>query len=309
MIILAAAHIRPDIPVEELLEEYAGENSSFLEINGANIHYRDEGSGEPLVLIHGWASSLHTWDDWTEILKEDFRVIRLDLPGFGLTGPVDTADYSAEYFAEIVKGLLDELNIGKSHIAGNSMGGRVTASFASNYPERTDKIILLNAAGYITESSDTLGFINTKIISFMARYITPRYIVRTMIKDVYADADKLTEETVIRYQKMLLREGNRSVIFRVLESSDTGLMNESEKEKLNNIKSPALIMWGDEDRWIPPEHAYLFENDIPDSRVIMYEDAGHVPMEEIPVRSALDAAGFLSEKDPESIEEEPIPSS
>ncbi len=79
-------HIRIDIPVETLAQEFANEQSRFIEVDGLNVHYRDEGEGEPLVLLHGWSASLHTWDVWTEKLKRDFRVIRLDLPAFGLTG-------------------------------------------------------------------------------------------------------------------------------------------------------------------------------------------------------------------------------
>ena len=299
MIIFAVTHIRADIPLEELLDDYAGESSSFLEIDGGSIHYRDEGSGEPLLLIHGWASSLHTWDDWAEILKEDFRVIRLDLPGFGLTGPVKDAVYSTEYFAKVVTELLDELNIQKTHIAGSSMGGRVAAYFAGNYPERTNRLILLNAAGYITESSGTPGLFSAEIVSFLARHITPRYIMRIVMKGVVADGDKVTEEIVTRYQKMLLREGNRSIIFSVLGNSDVGLSSDKEREKLKNLAPPTLIMWGDKDRWVPPEHAYLYKEDIPGSRLIMYDGVGHIPMEEIPVKSALDAADFLSEGEPD----------
>ena len=173
--LLLAFHWRPDIPVEKLLEEYAGENSRFVEIDGLKVHYRDEGSGEPVVLLHGVLSSLHTWDGWTAELQRERRVIRLDLPGFGLTGPGTEPQINLDYYVEFMAKFLDALGLERVTMAGNSMGGGITWLFAARYPERVDKIVLLDAAGFLT-ADDNLNLFKlagSPVLKPLVRYCTP----------------------------------------------------------------------------------------------------------------------------------------
>ena len=86
IILIGKYIVSPDKTFEELAPKYAAAPSQFMALNGMKIHYRDEGVGPPIVLIHGTGASLHTWNDWTKELIEDYRVIRLDLPAYGLTG-------------------------------------------------------------------------------------------------------------------------------------------------------------------------------------------------------------------------------
>ncbi|MFY9114154.1 MAG: alpha/beta hydrolase [Dethiobacteria bacterium] len=288
-------HIRIDIPVETLAQEFANEQSRFIEVDGLNVHYRDEGEGEPLVLLHGWSASLHTWDVWTEKLKRDFRVIRLDLPAFGLTGPATDADYSIDYYVDFLDHFLTALDVQESYIAGNSLGGGITWLYAAKYPEKVKKIILLDAAGYRAEMPSIEKLASPDTVRSVIRYITPRYAIHFLVKQVYGENEKVTDETVSRYHRLLLREGNREVMFRVLDKIQDR-ENEDVKQLLNGIEVPALIIWGEKDAWIPLELAYRFEQDIPNARLITYENAGHIPMEEIPEVTAHDARSFLLEK-------------
>lgn len=286
-------HLRFDLPVETLAREYAGETSSFIDIDGLDVHYCEEGAGEPLVLIHGWAASLHTWDSWAEILKEDFRIIRMDLPGFGLTGPAESADYSLDFYVDFLDRFLTALGVEESHIAGNSLGGGITWLYAASHPEKVKKAILIDAAGYKMESTPSITRLaGPKAVQSMLRYVTPRYAVGFLVKQVYGDKEKVSGDTVRRYYRLLLREGNREVLFKVLDKTHK-LGDKEVRELLNGIEAPALIMWGEQDAWIPPELAYRFEQDIPGARLITYEGAGHIPMEEIPEITARDAKSFL----------------
>src|SRR6202171_2495908 len=146
--IAIAAMVRRDIPLEALLPEYGAAPSKFVEIEGMRIHYRDEGAGQPLVLLHGVGSSLFTWDRWVRQLAGTRRLIRLDLPGFGLTGPAPDGDYTAARYVRVVAALLDSLGVARTDIAGNSMGGRTALMFALAHPERVRKLILVDAGGF-----------------------------------------------------------------------------------------------------------------------------------------------------------------
>ncbi len=297
LLLIAALHIRTDIPVEKLMEEYGGAPSKFMEIDGMQLHYRDEGEGEPIVLIHGAMASLHTWDGWTEdMLQAGFRVIRLDLPAFGLTGPNADGEYGFDYYADIVAELLDNLNVEKSSMAGNSLGGGVTWAFASRYPGRTDKIILVDAAGFaLDEDLSSIGDLaGISIIKPFVRYFTPRYIIGIFVSQVYGDSSKIADETLARYYRLLRREGNREVLYNLVGTVNS--MDEADlRERLASIQAPTLIMWGDKDLWIPLENAYMFQESITGSELIVYEGAGHVPMEEIPAETGKDAIAFLQE--------------
>src|SRR6202171_338422 len=142
-----AAMVCPDIPLTALLPEYGAAPSKFVEIEGMRIHYRDEGAGSPLVLLHGFGSSLYTWDGWVRQLAGTRRLIHLDLPGFGLTGPAPDGDYRTERYAHVVAALLDRLGVERIDVAGNSMGGRTALMFALAHPERVRKLILVDAGG------------------------------------------------------------------------------------------------------------------------------------------------------------------
>lgn len=292
--LLIALHIRPDIPVDRLMEEYAGEPSQFVEVGGLAVHYRDEGAGEPVVLLHGALSSLHTWDGWTSELSNEYRVIRLDLPGYGLTGPNSDGVYGFDYYVEFLAGFLDALGIERASIAGNSLGGGITWAFAAQYPERVDKIILLNAAGFISETDEISlsRLLRSPLLRTAARYITPRFLVASFVRQVYGDPGKIDDDTVTRYYRLLRREGNRDTLL-AFGGSAASYSGMDIRQALASISAPALILWGDEDSWIPVDNAYLFKESLPGSTLIVYEGAGHVPMEEIPLETVRDVITFL----------------
>ena len=177
--IAIAAMVRPDIPLAKLLPEYGAAPSKFIEIEGMRIHYRDEGAGQPLVLLHGFGSSLYTWDRWVRQLAGTRRLIRLDLPGFGLTGPAPDGDYSAERYVRVVAALLDSLGVERTDIAGNSMGGRTALMFALAHPERVRKLILVDAGGFAPMPPPMLfRLANTPIVGrWLVLHVTPRFVV------------------------------------------------------------------------------------------------------------------------------------
>ncbi|NLA11171.1 MAG: alpha/beta hydrolase [Firmicutes bacterium] len=291
---IALAHLRLDLPVEKLAQEFTNEYSHFVEVDGVEVHYREEGAGEPLVLLHGWSASLHTWDGWAKELQEDFRVIRLDLPGFGLTGPVAGAEYSLEFYADFLNRFLSALEIEQCCMAGNSLGGGITWFFTAKYPEKVRKMILVDAAGYNFELPAITKLAQPKVVRYAIRHLTPRYAIGVLVRQVYGDTKKVTAATVDRYYRLLLREGNRVNLFDILDQA-SGPDDAAVTKLLKHVEIPALIMWGEQDGWIPLELGHRFAEELSEARLIIYEGAGHIPMEELPETTAADARNFLLE--------------
>jgi pimeloyl-ACP methyl ester carboxylesterase len=336
-----ASLMRPDIPVDRLIETYANESSIFMHIDGMNVHVRDEGNGPAILLLHGTFSSLHTWDDWTTALSDSFRVIRLDLPGFGLTGPHPSNDYSNKATLLLLDTLRQNLGISSWSMAGNSLGGRIAMNYARHFPQQTDNLILLNPAYNLPPNpllvqnldvnknlsiseNDTVSknsqivnnpptntaqqenqsvqrplvsrsLRNPAILNLLS-VLTPRSFIHFALKEVYADEERINMDTVQRYFELLRRDGNRKTYLTRNEppSVDRSYLPElPEPISPYEIQSPILIMWGEKDKWIPVRWAPVLNSALTHSELIIYPDAGHVPMEEIPEITVRDAKIFL----------------
>lgn len=275
--------------MEALLEKYTNEFSDFIEVQRVMVHYRDEGSGEPLVLVHGTFASLHCFDGWVELLKPHFRIIRMDLPGFGLTGPKPDNKYSIDIFTDFLQEFLDKLGIDKCAIAGNSLGGWLSWEFALKCPERVSKMILIDAAGYINDNNYPLPFViaQTPVLRNVFNYV-PKAVVRRFVRQVFYDQTKVTDELVDRYFDLFHREGNKEAFVRIANCYFV-----QNTHNLVQLSIPVLVMWGNNDNWLNVEHAAKFKRDLINCSVLLYDHAGHVPMEEIPEQTAMDALNFL----------------
>ncbi len=272
-----------DIPVDKLKNKYAGPTSRFITINGMDVHYRDQGRGIPIVLIHGTGASLHTWNDWTSGLQGDYRIIRMDLPAFGLTGPHPKGNYSIEGYTTFINNFLTKLKIDTCYLVGNSLGGNIAWNYTSDYPDRVKKLILIDASGYSSnrkKSPWAFRLARTPVLNAVVRYVTPRSLFKKNLEAVYFDDQKITEELIDRYYDMMLREGNRQAfIDRVKMPAVTDI------DKLKTIKTETLVIWGADDEWIPVSNGQKFVRDLPNAKLVVIEDTGHVPMEESPEES------------------------
>lgn len=277
--------------LEELKEKYTNEHSKFVTVDGLEIHYRDEGVGDVMLLVHGTFASLHAFDDWTEILKKEYRVVRLDLPGFGITGPNPEHQYNIDRYSEFINSFLTELSIDKCAIAGNSLGGWLSWEFTLKYPERINKMILIDAAGYINDRNFPLPFViaQTPVLRNVFNYV-PKAVVRRFVRQVFNDQSKVTDEVVNRYFDLFHRDGNKEAFVKIANS-----YFQQNTHNLHQLKMPVLIMWGEHDNWLSVDHSHKFKRDLVNSQLIIYKDVGHVPMEEIPAESARDLLNFMKE--------------
>lgn len=284
------------ITADEIKARHLHPDSQFLPVLGMNVHYRDVNhTGDPaapvVILLHGVFSSLHTWDDWTPHLSKQFRVISLDAPNFGLTGrhPEGMRPY---LYSDFLDAFTQALNLPKVHLAGNSLGGWMSWEFAARFPDKVEKIILLDSAGFFFVPPLVLIGMGLPLGGVIAaRTPIPRKVLHAIVRTTYGDKSRLSKPVLDRYYDLLMRSGNRQAAAKVLSF----IRNKGgfKKSLLKRVQHPVLVMWGKNDGWIPPAHAQHFQAALPQAKVIMYDNCGHMPMEEIPEQSAQDALSFL----------------
>jgi pimeloyl-ACP methyl ester carboxylesterase len=285
----------PDRPVSELTARWAPPPSVFIDVAGMHVHMRDEGVRDdpsPIVLLHGTAASLHTWEDWVDALKIRRRVIRFDLPGFGLTGPSPDGNYGIENYVHFVTAMLDKLGVRHCVLVGNSFGGYVAWATALALPDRVDKLILVDAGGYaFIASAPPIGFriAQLPVLNRLFELTLPRSLVESSVRAVYGDPNKVTPALVDRYYEIALREGNRRALAQRFAQARPGEL----AARVPELKLPTLILWGGRDQLIPPEAAERFHRDISGSQLVMFGDLGHIPHEEDPARTVAAAKAFL----------------
>jgi pimeloyl-ACP methyl ester carboxylesterase len=314
---LLLAGCQTDLPLVDLKERYGGPPSRFLPMDGFEVHWRDEGPGrvartdapaaaaapgapasaaaEPptVLLLHGTAASLHTWDGWVEQMSPEFRVVRLDLPGFGLTGPHPSGDYSAAATTDFLERFAAAAGLKRFAVVGHSLGGYYAWRYALRHPEQVSALVLIDSAGYPIETSSStavaLQVARMPVISELIRWAPIRGAVRRSLLDVYVDDGKVTPALVNRYTDLMLRPGNRAAFGDRARAAPRA----SGYQRLTELSVPTLILWGEQDRWIPVGHAERFHADIRGSTLVRYPDLGHLPMEEDPGRTAREAIAFL----------------
>ncbi|WP_296447448.1 alpha/beta fold hydrolase [Rhodoferax sp. UBA5149] len=284
----------PDRSVAQLQARWAPAPSQFVAVSGMQVHLRDEGPRDdplPIVLLHGTSASLHTWDGWADALKGQRRVIRFDLPGFGLTGPHPENDYSIDAYVRFVAAVMDTLGVKRFVLAGNSLGGQIAWASAYAMPTRVDKLVLVDSAGYPVQSTSVpIGFriARTPGLRVLMTYFLPRGLVDKSVRNVYGDPGRVTPALVDRYFELALRTGNRAALARRLEQGQSG-----DVAAIKTLKLATLILWGGKDGLLPLENGRQFERDIAGSKLVVFDDLGHVPHEEDPLRTVAELKSFL----------------
>lgn len=291
-----AATLEADRPVSTLQERWAPPPSQFVEVDGIAVHLRDEGprdDPQPVVLLHGTSASLHTWQGWADALKAKHRVIRFDLPGFGLTGPDRENDYSIDMYVRFVIAMMDRLGVQKATLGGNSLGGQIAWETAVHHPDRVKALILVDAGGYDFKPGHMpIGFTIARlpILNRLMEITLPRGMIESSVRSVYGDPSKVTPELVDRYFELTLRAGNRAAL---AERFRQGLHGE-DAPLIHAIRQPTLVLWGEKDALIPPRWGEQFAKDVAGSRLVMFPGLGHVPQEEDPAGTVAAVEAFLA---------------
>lgn len=276
----------PDLDRAALEARYLASPSDLIDVAGVRLHVRDSGPRDApaMVLLHGFGSSLQTWDAWEPRLASQYRVVRLDLPGGGLSGPDPTGDYTDERSMAVLVGLLDRLGVGRAIVVGNSMGGRIAWAFAAAHPERVSGLVLISPDGFASPGFAYGKTPDVGVAIQAMRFVLPRQLVRMSLAPAYADSRALTDERLDRYYDLLRAPGARpAMIARMKQSIRFDPMG-----RLASIRAPTLVLWGEDDRLIPFSNAADYLRAIPAATLEALAGVGHLPQEEAPERS-LDA--------------------
>ena len=281
----------PDLERAELEKRYVASSPQMLDVDGLKVHYKETGpqAAPALLLMHGFGSSLQAWDDWSLKLEQKYRVIRLDLPGFGLTGASPANDYSEEKDLAILTHFADKLGLEKFSIIGHSMGGKMAWTLAATQPERVQALVLMAPDGF-PEAKD----IGTKpyevpAVMGLIKYFLPKYLVRKSIEPAFAEADALSDARVNRYYDMLRAPGVRAAI---LERSNQTIYTDP-VPRLKAIKAPTLLIWGEQDQMIPSTNAKSYANVLSNSTTVLVPKLGHLLQEEQPEKGLTAVMQFL----------------
>ena len=288
----------PDIPRAVLEAKYAAPPSQFAILaDGTRVHYRDRGprNAPVLILLHGSNSSLFDWEEWSNILSGQFRVVSVDLPGHGLTGAVANGDYSEAGMAEFVKAFADKLGLKQFALAGNSMGGGVAAHFAETYPKCVTHLILVDAHAWgISPLGDRVPvafkLASVPVIGNLLLRITPRSLVQEGLENATARRKILTDDMIDRYWDFARMAGTREATLARFQLPDDTYV----RDHIARIEAPTLILWGKDDRLLPVAGAQAWAKAVPGAKLIVYPATGHLPMEEVPQKTAEAVRSFIS---------------
>ena len=288
--------ITPDLSREALESKYARQPSQFALIDGLRVHYRDTGprNAPVLVLLHGFGSSLQTWDAWSSVLESKFRVLRMDLAGFGLTGASPDDDYSDPADVQRLERFLNALGVQEFTLIGHSMGGRIAWNYASAHPERVKRLVLLAPDGFPTPGQKIGGKpYDVGAIAEVIQFVMPQFLVRKSLEPAFFNASSVSEELLDRYYELLRAPTVRQAILARMRQT----INSDPVERLSKITAPTLLLWGEGDAMIPCSNAKDYVKALVQahSQVEVLSRASHLLQEESPQVALARVLAFMSE--------------
>ncbi len=282
----------PDQPRAVLEAKYLVAPTDYRQVAGIRLHVRDTGPRDAavVILLHGFGSSLQTWEPWAETLSMQYRVIRFDLPGFGLTGADPTGDYSTRRSMIVLAALMDQLGVPRASLIGNSLGGFIAWKFAVGHPDRVDRLVLISPDGFASPGFEYGKKPSIPITVRLLPYVLPTRLLRMSLAPAYGNPAKLTDATVARYRDLMLAPGVRDAIIARMGQ----VMLEQPAPMLRRIQAPTLLLWGEKDAMIPISNAADYARDIPRATLVTLPGLGHVPFEEAPAASLEPVQRFLA---------------
>ena len=271
----------PDKSKAELEKTYSSPQNAYVGALGVNIHYQDTGPSKnsiPILFLHGFGSSLQTWDAWSKDLSNEFRVISVDLPGFGLTGEDPSGIYTDMRSVEVLEAFLKELQIPKVVLVGNSMGGKFAWQFAARFPNQVTKLVLISPDGYASPGIKYGKKTEVPAIAQLYRYFFSKTFLALNLEPAYANPKTLNEDLVNRYYDLMLAPGVRGAILARMQQT----VLQDPVPSLAAIQVPTLLIWGEKDAFIPIANSNDYLKVMPNAKRVSLPNIGHLPQEEQP---------------------------
>lgn len=282
----------PDRSPAYLAERYLRSPQDLVRVDGVQLHVRDEGPKDApaIVLLHGFGASLHTWEPWAQALSKDFRVIRYDAPGSGLSAPDPTGNYTDARSLQLLGDLMTQLGVDRAALVGNSMGGRIAWLFAAAQAQRVSKLVLISPDGFASPGFEYGKAPEVPAVLQLMRVVLPRAVLRMNLKPAYVDPQTLTDPLLDQYHDLLRAPGAREAMLQRMRQ----MVLTDPVPRLKTIKAPTLLLWGEEDAMIPLSNAQNYLQAIPGSRLVTLPRVGHLPQEEAPDRALEPVRAFLA---------------
>lgn len=282
----------PERTRASLESRYRRPSTEYREVAGVTLRIRDTGmrTAPAIILLHGFGSSLDTWDSWADALDSEHRVIRFDLPGSGLSAPDPKHDYHDARSLAILSGLLDELRVDTAIVVGNSLGGRIAWKFAAAFPQRVLKLVLISPDGFASPGFEYGRQPKVPAMLKLMQYFLPKAMLRTSLAAAYSDPARLTGAVLDRYYDLLLAAGNRSAMIARMQQT----VLEDPVAQLRRIAAPTLLLWGERDAMIPYANAADYLRCLPNATLVALPGLGHVPHEESPLEALAPFTRFLA---------------
>jgi pimeloyl-ACP methyl ester carboxylesterase len=271
----------PDKSKAELEKIYGSSKNAYVTALGVNLHYQDTGPSKnaiPILFLHGFGASLQTWDTWVQGLSEDYRVISVDLPGFGLTGEDPSGIYTDQRSVEVLEAFLKELRIAKVVLVGNSMGGKFAWQFTARYPNQVTKLVLISPDGYASPGIEYGKKPDVPAIADLYRYFFSKTFLAMNLEPAYANPNTLNDTLVNRYYDLMLAPGVRGAILARMQQT----VLQDPIPSLASIQAPTLLIWGEKDAFIPISNSNDYLKVMPNAKRVSLPNIGHLPQEEQP---------------------------
>jgi pimeloyl-ACP methyl ester carboxylesterase len=262
-----------------------------LEVDGYRYAVADLGEGPAVVLLHGLGGSIYDWRHLIRPLSERHRVVAVDLLGAGESDRPAGGDYTLGAQARRLKGILDALGIGKATFVGNSYGGGVALRFAQDWPERTDRLVLINSICYPDVLPAYVPLCRIPGADRLAEIVPLGKLTQRVLRGCGRTIGTLSEEELETYVAEVRGPGRRAAVVRFVRA----VLREDAREfqaRLGSVRAPALLIWGAADRTVPVELGRRLARDLPEARLVEL-DAGHIPNQECPGAVAGEILKFL----------------
>ena len=281
----------PDVPRARLEARYMDSPADLRSVGPWQLHVRQSGPPDApaVVLLHGFGSSLQTWDVWAKGLATTHRVVRIDLPGSGLSPPDPAHDYRDERSLAMLIALMDSLGLQRTSLVGHSMGGRIAWTFAAKFPERVDKLVLVAPDGFASFGFEYGKPMDVPATLGLMRHVLPKPLLRMNLKSAYARPEALSDAVTTRYHDLILAPGARQAMLDRLRQT----VLQEPLPLLRQIKAPTLLVWGEADAMIPLSNAQDYLQALQSSRLVSWPQVGHLPQEEAAELSLKAVADFL----------------